>query len=512
MIEFSPEEYAAVIAQDQSAFTEEVFLQVSPGSEYASNWHTECIIEHLKAVEAGDIKSLIINMPPRSMKSISVSIAWPAYLLGKDPSRQIIVGSYASAIGIELSRKTRMVMNSPIYKAAFPNTVLSKETEEWFTTTQMGHRFVATNGRGVTGFGGDYIIVDDPINPMESLSDTVRAKANDWITGTLFPRANDLNNVKKVLVMQRLHQDDPTGHLLDKGGWTLLSLPAEFKKKTIIEVNGKSWSKEAGEYMHPERINGETLKTMAREGMTPYQIAGQYMQSPTPPDGGDFKAHWLQYYDPASKNFSCEGMNIYILYDPANSKKKNSGHDPDYTAMMVIGLGSDNNYYLLDMVRDRFNPTERVQALIALHKKWNQKAGKPPRVICEQYGMMTDAFYINQAQKNINYRFSLVSVGGAMRKEDRIRRLVTPFEEGRVYIPKSLPYVDSNKEHIDLVESLVSEYETFPVGRHDDMLDAMSRIFEPEVSAVFPRLTQAVFKRGGEMGTIHEDRGDWRSW
>ena len=171
-------------------------------------------------------------------------------------------------------------------------------------------------------------------------------------------------------------------------------------------------------------------------------------------------------------------MNCYILYDPANSKKKRSGHDPDYTAMMVVGLATDNNYYLLDMVRDRLNPTERVQFLIALHKKWNKRAGKPPKVVCEQYGMMTDSHYILQAQKALNYRFAVVEVGGQMAKQERIRRLVTPFEEGRVYLPKYLPYLNSNKETVDLTESFISEYETFPVGRHDDMMDALSRIMD----------------------------------
>jgi hypothetical protein len=254
----SLEEYAALISVDQLAFTRECFLQVSPNTAYKSNWHVDCICEHLKAVEKGQIKNLIINMPPRSLKSIAISIAWPAWLLGRNPSEQIIVASFARNIGIELSRKTLKFMQSQEYKKAFPKTVLSKETEEWFITTEMGHRFVATNEKSPLGFGANYIIMDDIINPTETLSDTLRAKTNDWMTSSLFPRANDLNEVKKVLVMQRLHVEDPTGYLLEKESWHHLCLPVEFKKKTVITVGDKSWTKEAGDWMHPERINADT--------------------------------------------------------------------------------------------------------------------------------------------------------------------------------------------------------------------------------------------------------------
>lgn len=517
-LDFSPEEYAAVIGYDQEAFTEEVFMQCSPGVEYAPNWHVTAIVEYLKAVELGQIKSLIINMPPRSMKSITVSVAWPAWLLGHNPTEQIIVGSYGGQIGAKLSRDTLSIMQSPIYKMAFPETRLKKETEDWFNTTQNGHRYVATTGNGVTGFGASTLIIDDAINPVESLSDTTRHKTNEWITGTLFPRANDLNTVKKVVVMQRLHQDDPTGFLMEKGGWELLCLPAEFKKKTIIEIGAKRWEKQEGEWLHPERINAETIAKLASEGMSPYQIAGQYYQSPVPPGGGEFKPQWLQYYDRKEidaqdgKRVDSGGMNIYILVDPANSKKKSSNHDPDYTVMVVIGLGNDNNYRVLDMVRDRLNPKERIQTLIALHKKWNRKSGKPPKVGYEQYGMMTDAFYLREAQKEISYRFPIMELGGKLAKPERIKQLITPFEDGRIYMPKYLPYRTISGETVDLVQELVAEYETFPVGRHDDIMDAFARIMDDKLNAIFPRIPEGELLRGGTPIGGGNSGQNWRDF
>lgn len=499
-------------------------LEVESNNNYFANGILvhNCVCEHLDAVEMGQINSLIINEPPRFLKSISVSIAWPARLLGRNPATQIIVGSYAGSIGTKLSRDTMTVMNSPIYKMAYPRTRLKKETEEAFETTENGHRYVATTGSGITGFGADFILIDDPSNPMESLSDSARVKANEWITGTLFPRANDQNKVKKVMVMQRLHQLDPTGYLLEKGGWHHLKLPVEFKKKTFIDLGSgpgaKQWTMEAGQWLHHERINADTLAKMASEGMSPAQIAGQFYQDPTPPGGGDFKPIWLQYYDRKEidsqdgARVDASGMNIYILVDPANSKKKSSGHDPDYTVMIVLGLGNDNNYRVLDMVRDRLNPKERIQTLIALHKKWNRKSGKPPKVGYEQYGMMTDAFYLREAQKEISYRFPVVELGGKLAKPERIKQLITPFEDLRVYMPKYLPYRTVSGDTVDLVQELVAEYETFPVGRHDDIMDAFARIMDEKLNAIFPRIPTGVLVRGGSP--IGGARGgqNWRDY
>jgi len=218
----------------------------------------------------------------------------------------------------------------------------------------------------------------------------------------------------------------------------------------------------------------------------------QMLQNPISDELQAFKPEWVHHYDNTSAHFSCRNMNVFILYDPANEKKKREADDPDYTAMMVLGLAPDNNYYLLDMVRDRLNPTERINLLIKLHKRWNAKSGRPPKVICEQYGMMTDAFYLKKAQDDINYRFPLIKVGGNMKKEDRIKRLVPIFQQGRFYLPKIIFYDNVAGERVELVRQFIEdELMIFPrkgYNSHDDMLDALSRIMDQDVSAVFPRI------------------------
>lgn len=495
------EEYYALLAQDQIAFTEQVFNTVSPGAAYNDNWHVHCIVEHLKAVERGEIKRLIINMPPRSLKSISVTIAWTAWLLGRKPSNQIIAASYSQALSMKHNVDTRLVLNSNWYRQCFPHTVLAPDQNEKqkFQTTARGHRIATSIGGSATGEGGDYLIADDPLKPDEASSETIRGATNEWIDQVFMTRQNDPNTAKVVVVMQRLHENDVTGHLLAKGGWYKLVLPAQFERRTVIEVGDRSWIKDEGEYLDPVRLNENVLRGFERD-LGAYAFAGQYQQRPAPIGGGEFKSEWIQYYDNYSANFSAGTMNIYIMYDPANSKKNKENDDPDYTAMVVIGLAPDNNYYILDMVRDRLNPTERIDILFELHRKWNKKAGKAPIVISEQYGMMTDNFFLKKRQEELNYRFAIKQVGGQIKKEDRIRKVIPLFESGRVFLPRKILYSNIKGETVELVQSFVDqELCVFPVGRHDDLLDAFSRIADTEVRASFPAIETVYLQPGQTM-------------
>jgi hypothetical protein len=151
-----------------------------------------------------------------------------------------------------------------------------------------------------------------------------------------------------------------------------------------------------------------------------------------------------------------------------------------------------------------------------MHRKWNKLSGKPPKVGCEQYGMMTDAFFITQYQQSVNYRFPIIELGGKMKKEDRIRRLIPAFEGGRFYLPKKLSYTSVSGEVLDLVGAFVNEeLSIFPVGRHDDMLDALARITDPDLHATFPKI-EMIYLGAGE--TLRDswsdgfDPQDMRTW
>jgi phage terminase large subunit-like protein len=210
--------------------------------------------------------------------------------------------------------------------------------------------------------------------------------------------------------------------------------------------------------------------------MGPYIFACQMLQNPLADKAQGFAPEWFRRTDTETPNPA--GMNVYILVDPANAKKKYS----DYTSMWVIGLNVDQSYYVLDGVHDRLNLTERCRALFDLHRKW-----RPLVVGYEQYGMQADIEHMQYRMEQENYRFTILTLGGQMPKPDRIRRLVPVYEQSRIWFPLRLIKVRVDNTPYDLVDEFYrQEYTTFPVSSHDDMLDCQSRILDPELGAYFP--------------------------
>lgn len=213
-----------------------------------------------------------------------------------------------------------------------------------------------------------------------------------------------------------------------------------------------------------------------RVDMGPYNFATQILLNPKADHLQGFKRDWLRTF----KNIPPGArMNNYLLVDAASSKKKGS----DYTSMWIVRLGGDGNYYCLPLVRDRLNLAERTERLFAIHRKY-----KPLQIRYEKFGMMADIEHIKQVMEQENYRFStIVEVSGQTSKDDRIKRLLPLFEQGRIWLPQSLHVTDWQKTTHDLVHDFVEEeYMAFPVGVHDDQLDALSRICEPDLKLVWP--------------------------
>lgn len=216
-----------------------------------------------------------------------------------------------------------------------------------------------------------------------------------------------------------------------------------------------------------------------RREMGPYTFACQILQNPTADKKQGFKREWLRHYP---GRMSGEGMTKYLLCDPANAKKKES----DYTTMGVIGLGADENYYLLDGIRDRLNLTERCDALFEFHRRW-----RPNGVGYEQYGMQSDIQYFDTQMAEQEYRFTITPLGGKLAKPDRIRKLVPIFESGRFFLPDTMIKTDYEGRTIDIVQSFIEEeYVAFPVGLHEDFFDMLARIEDEELGVVWPKPQQ----------------------
>src|SRR5246127_5479644 len=232
-------EYEAVLRHDFATFVARCFHELNPQAELAMNWHIEVIAAALTAVQQGKIRRLIVNLPPRHLKSLLASVAFPAWCLGHDPSAQILCVSYAQDLADKLSRDCRHIVASDWYRTLF-STRLSPQRAAMpeFDTTAQGCRLATSVGGVLTGRGADLIIIDDPLKPDEAISETQRRGVNEWFDGTLFSRLNDKAAGVIVVIMQRLHEDDLVGHLMRQQGWKVLSFPAiaEVDETHVLET------------------------------------------------------------------------------------------------------------------------------------------------------------------------------------------------------------------------------------------------------------------------------------
>jgi predicted phage terminase large subunit-like protein len=387
---------------------------------------------------------------------------FPAWFLGRSPSKSIVCATYAQDLADDFGRKVRNQMIDPLYREIFPGCAVSADSASVsrIATEAHGNYFAVGIGGPLTGRGANVLLIDDPHKDRaDAESPVMRKRAKDWFQSVAYTRLMD--NGAVILMMTRWHEDDLAGWLLKEHadeGWEVLNIPAE----------PAPW---------PEKFPPSELDRIRRM-VGPREWSALYMQQPVPGGGGEFKRDMLRYYHDTPQNIG-EGMNKYLLCDPAGEQRKSN----DFTSMWVIGLGTDGNYYWLDGVRDRLNLPERGKEIMRLHRKW-----KPYEVRYERYGMMADVQYIKELQERDNYRFDVTEVAGnKLKKEDRIRRLLPIFSEGKFYCPESMFYTDREGVPHELVTDFTEqELCAFPAGIHDDMLDSLSRIVEPDLSLVWP--------------------------
>ena len=249
--------FQALLRADFRVFLHKAFTTLSPGQTFVPSWHIDAIAYQLERVRRGEVRRLIVNLPPRSLKSIAGSVALPAFVLGHDPSRRIICVSYSGDLAKKHSNDFRAVIESAWYRTAFPATRIGrfKDSETEIEFTARGFRLATSVGGTLTGRGGDIIVIDDPLKPDDALSEIKRSAANQWFTNTLLSRLDDKRTGAIVVVMQRVHVDDLTGFLLAQSKeWEVLSLPAIADTEEVIPVSGgRPYRRQPDEALSPER-------------------------------------------------------------------------------------------------------------------------------------------------------------------------------------------------------------------------------------------------------------------
>lgn len=427
-------------------FLRRVVATTSPAAQYAHNWHIDAIAQYLQACAKGEIRRLIINIPPRMLKSTMVSVAWPAWLMGQDARARIMVASYAQSLSTKHSTDCRHVMQSAWYKRAFPNTQLSVDQNEKdkFVTTQRGQRLAVSVGGAAIGEGGNILIADDPLNPLQGSQRTTRDAANAWFDHSFATRLDDKARGAIVIVMQRLHAEDLSGYLLRKGGWEHLCLPAIAPARCVISCGAFTHARAQGEALHAAREPVALLDATRRE-LGSANFAAQYQQAPVIEQGSLIRCEWFAGFDALPAGRVVQSWDTGI--------KAGAAHDASVCATFMQCEGT---HYLIDVAEMRLEYPELKRQVVAL------AAAFSPEVI-----LMEDKASGQSLLQDLKRETQLPLVA-QLPKGDKASRLmrVSPFiEAGKVALPRDAAW------RADFLRQLLE----FPQGAHDDMVDAFSQ-------------------------------------
>lgn len=368
-------------------FLRDAWPIIEPGRSFVTGLHLDAIADHLEAVARGDIKRLLVNMPPRHGKSSLISVLWSAWLLLRNPATRLLCASYAMNLATRDNLKARRLIKSPWFTSrygAYLALTSDQDAKTKFETTLLGYRMATSVGSSTTGEGGDVLILDDAHNIDEKESEVRRAAALDWFDNTWSTRLNDPQQGCMVVVGQRIHQQDVSGHILstNDGEWVHLNLPAEFEQTRACTTMVQSvtfwqdWRSYEGELLWPARFNQSVIeKAKRRHGSMGY--AALYQQAPVPSDGGIFKQQWVRYFTEVENVYLLEcadGIRSvlkthcwrFAVVDLAVSSKQSA----DYTVIQVYDVTPQNELLLIEQVRDRLSNPQQQQQIRLLHLRY----------------------------------------------------------------------------------------------------------------------------------------------
>jgi predicted phage terminase large subunit-like protein len=439
-----------VLADDFSAFVMKVFETVSPGDVFLQNWHIEAMTYAAELVIDGKIKRLITTVPPRHLKSIIFSVALPAFLLGRDPTKRIICVSYSYELAVKHAIDFRAVMSSAWYRRAFPKTRVSREKDTQYETmtTARGYRYATSLYGTLTGRGADIIVLDDPQKPDEALSEAHRNSAGQWFDTTLLSRLDSKSHGAVVIVMQRLHEDDLVGRLLEKGGWYQLKIAAIAEQDERIPIGPRRCHKrKAGTVIDPRRETLEDLERL-KQSMSELFFSAQYQQEPIPLAGNLIKAEWFREYDIAP--IYSYNDRLVISIDTAMK-----GTQLADFSVATVWLGRGDHCFLLDLWRERVDYPDLRRSVLRLREKYPNAT-----LLIEDKGSGTSLIQDLRANN-----VAVIAINPEGDKLTRLAQVSAQFEAGSVFFPKKATWLST----------LQAELLGFPNVKHDDQVDSVTQ-------------------------------------
>jgi len=436
-------------------FVAEAWKILEPGTRFVPSWHVRAICTHLEACTRGQIRRLVINIPPRCMKSLLVSVFWPAWVWTTRPHTRWLFASYAHHLSLRDSLHCRDVIQSPWYQRHWGHRFRLREDQNQktrFHNDRSGFRLASSTGGVGTGEGGDFIVADDPHNVTEAESDAQREAVLRWWDQSMSTRGNDPRTVVHVVVMQRVHERDLVGHLLEQGGYEHLCLPMEFEPEArcVTSLGWRDPRQREGELLCPRRFpRAEVRELQRRLGL--YGTAGQLQQRPAPLDGGLFRRSWFRIVAAPP-----DGWGHRIRYwDLAATV------DGDYTCGVLMSRSQDGSFCVEDVRRGRWAPTQRDAVIL----RTAEIDGPGVQIILEQEpGSAGKSVTAYLARRLAGFSVAFDRPTGA--KEVRAQ----PFASQCGISNVTLVAADWNAMYLD-------ELSVFPNGRYDDQVDASSGAF-----------------------------------
>lgn len=443
------------------AFVQEAWTIVEPEQPFVPNWHLEMLCGVLEKVSAGDIKRVIINVPPGTLKSILISVFWTAWSWARKPHLRVLTASYGAHLTTRDNLRVRDIIMSPWFQRLFPLKLVEDQNTKTRYNTERGGWRIATSVGGIgTGEHPDIIVIDDPTTAAQAMSEPDRKTANDWFDRTISTRGMT-RNPAVVIVMQRLHEDDLSGHLLKRGGWEHVCIPMKYeptRPKTDDDpghvADPRDIRTEDGELLFPLLIPASKVRQLELD-LGPYGTAGQLQQRPSPEGGGLFKREWFKFMS-ETELVGDPIVRAVRGWDTAASEGKG-----DWTRGVRFGETRSGRYVVFTPVGGQLGP----DAVDKLMKSTADMDGSGTAQREEKEGGAAGVTVILARLKMLKgHDYKGVTISGS--KPTRAKPYRAQVEGGNVYLMRG-PWN----------EEFIIEHCAFPTGSNDDYVDASSCAF-----------------------------------
>lgn len=446
-------ELADAAREDFGRFVRMAWSRVEPARPFVPNRATDAIVEHLQAVGDGVIRRLLIAVSPGIGKSTLASVLFPAWMWSRRPAWRSIFASYASGLAIRDSLRTRRLVEDDWYQSLFARgwTLRTDQNRnDDFENTESGRRVAVGIDGQLTGTRCNHATIDDSLNAIDASSKAARDRANLWFDTALPSRFDRWEEATRIVIQQRLHEDDLIGHLLAKGGYEALILPSLFdSKRRCVTSIWRDPRTEDGEVLAPEIHSAAFLSELKRD-MGSYAFAGQYEQAPAPDEGGMFQRGWWRRYDEIPTNLERLTISVDATFGSETGSR---------VAVLVGGREHKNGpqRFILDADVRHMGYGETVRSIRQMRERWPDVS----RVLIEKKA--NGAAVIEQLEREMTGVVPVEPKGG---KESRASAIQSMVEAGNVYLPRFAPWADD----------FILELATFPNATRDDQVDALSQL------------------------------------